>query len=147
MNYPTLIACCPIINVIYSGDIFKYGESLGKIFRMHPGFSNGHRYWTSSEGYAIWYHGEFNGWIIGPSKVIGVTDIDFESNSIWKKHSKSQSIGKSGGLNINPNKECPYDDLKSNWKYWNGEENSADVFDSVRLHCLKGKMKLILEFL
>ena len=90
---------------------------------MQSGFSNGQRYWMSSEGNAIWYSTDrvwF--WSIGPSKNIGTI---FASLYVPIK---------------DPSKECPHDNLQSNWRYDPGGDGWAeDVSNSVRIHCLKGK--------
>ena len=88
---------------------------------MQPGFSNGQRYWISSDGNAIWMRHTGNQWIIGKSEYLGTTTV---------------------ALFVpikDPSKECPHDNLQSNWRYGIGNEFVEDVSNSVRIHCLKGK--------
>ena len=92
---------------------------------MQPGFSNGQRYWISSEGNAIWYSKDVD-WSIGPSKHIGTTRA-----SLYVPIK-------------DPSKECPHDDLKSNWMYW-GDDIVEDMSNSVRLHCIRGKRNYIIQ--
>ena len=73
----------------------------------------------SSEGNAIWYSKYDR--MIEYSKYLGTT---------------------SASLHVpikDPSKECPHDNLKSNWIYRTGNRIKQDVDNSVRIHCLKGK--------
>ena len=88
---------------------------------MQPGFSNGQRYWMSSEGNAIWIRHTGDYWFIGDSEDLGTTTV-YLYVSIK-----------------DPNKECPHDNLQSNWWYYTENEFLEDVSNSVRIHCLKGK--------
>ena len=87
---------------------------------MQPGFTNGQRYWISSEGNAIWYL-TTNLWVIGYSNHLGTTTVALYVSI------------------KDPNKECPHDNLQSNWWYYTENEFLEDVSNSVRIHCLKGK--------
>ena len=93
---------------------------------MQSGFSNGQRYWISSEGNAIWYSSDV-GWKMGPSKHIGTI-----TTSLY--------------LPIkDPSKECPHSNLQSNW--WYGTRDDIfleDVSNSVRIHCLKGNQNALI---
>ena len=116
-------ACCTAINVTLFRDAFKYKGSAAGIYYMQPGFSNGQRYWMSSEGNAIWYS-TYVDWSIGDSKYLGTT-----SASLYVPIK-------------DPSEECPHDNLQSNWKYGTGGNGFVeDVSNSVRIHCLKGKDK------
>ena len=96
---------------------------------MQPGFSNGQRYWMSSDGAAIWYAKDDEAesafgmeisedkWYIGPSKNLGTT---------------------SAPLYVaikDPSKECPHDNLQSNWMFYTGNE-SIDVDNYVSFQCV-----------
>ena len=120
-NSHSILACCPTINIKLAGDAFKHQGSKIGIYQMLPGFSNGQRYWMSSEGNAIWING--NKWMIGPSKYLGTT---FASLYVFIKDSS---------------KECPHDSLESNWRYGIGNGFLMDVSNSVRIHCVKGNCK------
>ena len=106
-----------------------YQGSQSGIYYMQPGFSNGQRYWMSSEGNAIWHLNITIGtWVIGPSKNLGTT-----SASLYVPIK-------------DPSEECPHDNLQSNWKYGTGGNGFVeDVSNSVRIHCLKGKHKLYIS--
>ena len=110
-----------MINVALSGDPNKYKGSSNGIYYMQPGFSNGQRYWMSSEGNAIWYLTLYNCWAVGDSEDLGTTTVDLY---VAIK---------------DPSKECPHGNLHSNWRYAKGNEFLEDVSNSVRIHCLKGK--------
>ena len=86
---------------------------------MQSGFSNGQRYWISSEGNAIW-NTPFDDWSIGYSEYLGTITADLYVPI------------------KDPSKECPHDNLQSNWKYDTGNEFLEDVSNSVRISCLKG---------
>ena len=86
-------------------------------YHMQPGLSNGQRYWISSEGNAIWYSTD-DDWSIGYSEDLGTT---------------------SAFLYIpikDASKECPHDDLQSNWVYDNGIDWIEDVNNFVSVECL-----------
>ena len=109
-----------MINVKLSGDAFKYKGSKNGVYYMQSGFSNGQRYWISSEGNAIWYSTDVD-WSIGYSEDLGTT---------------------SAFLYIpikDASKECPHENLKSNWWYYMGNDIVEDISNSVRLHCIRGK--------
>ena len=99
----------------------KYKGLVSGIYYMQPGFSNGQRYWMSSDGKAIWIKHTGNKWYIGDSENLGTTTVALYVSI------------------KDPNKECPHDNLKSNWRYGTGNGFLEDVSDSVRIHCLKGK--------
>ena len=88
---------------------------------MQPRFSNGQRYWMSSEGNAIWIRYTGNKWYIGRSKYLGTTTA-----SLYVPIK-------------DPSKECPHDSLESKWRYGTGNGFHEDVSDFVRIHCLIGK--------
>ena len=96
-------------------------NSKTKICYMQSGFSNGQRYWMSSEGNAIWIRHTGNQWKIGSSKYLGTTTA-----SLYVPIK-------------DPSAECPHDSLESNWRYGTGSGFLEDVSNSVRIHCLKGK--------
>ena len=111
-----------MIKVKLSGDAFKYKGSRNGVYYMQPRFSNGQRYWMSSEGNAIWIRYTGNKWYIGRSKYLGTTTA-----SLYVPIK-------------DPSKECPHDSLESNWRYGTGGNGfREDVSNSVRIHCLKGK--------
>ena len=56
-----------MIRITLSGDANKHKGSKSGIYYMQPGFSNGQRYWISSEGNAIWYSTDVD-WSIGSSE-------------------------------------------------------------------------------
>ena len=85
---------------------------------MQPGFSNGQRYWMSSEGNAIWIKHTGNKWYIGDSEDLGTTTV---SLYVTIK---------------DPSKECPHDNLQSNWKYGTGNGFKEDVDNSVLVQCV-----------
>ena len=118
--YGYISACCTNINVKFSGDAFKYKGSMSGIYYMQPGFTNGERYWISTEGNAIWIKHTGNKWYIGDSENLGTTAALYVPIK-------------------DPSKECPHGDLQSNWRYYTGNEFLEDVSNSVRIHCLKGK--------
>ena len=66
---------------------------------MQPGFSNGQHYWMSSGGNAIWIRHTGNQWMIADSENLGTT-----ATSLYVPIK-------------DPNKECPHDNLQSNWRY------------------------------
>ena len=88
---------------------------------MQPGFSNGQRYWMSSEGNAIWIKHTGKEWMIGGSEDLGTTTA-----SLYVPIK-------------DPSKDCPHDNLQSHWRYYTGNEFLEDISNSVRIHCLKGK--------
>ena len=96
---------------------------MSGIYYMQSGFSNGQRYWISSEENAIWVGDTGNQWKIGTSKRLGST---------------------SARLYVpikDPSEECPHDSLESNWWYDTGNGFVKDVYHSVRIHCVKGNCK------
>ena len=110
-----------MITVTLFGDALKYQGSLNGVYYMQSGFSNGQRYWMSSEGNAIWIKHTGNKWMIGKSKNLGTSTA-----SLYVPIK-------------DPSKECPHDNLKSNWIYGTGGGGWAeDASNSVRIHCLKG---------
>ena len=109
-------ACCTIINVRLSGEAFKYRGSMSGIYHMQSGFLN-ESSWLSPEGNAIWYT-KF-GWMFGPSKDLGAT---YSSLYLPIK---------------DPSKECPHDDLQSNWWYAKGNEWIEDIDNSVLVQCVQ----------
>ena len=109
-----------MIKITLSGDAFKYTESKNGVYHMQPGFSNGQRYWMSSEGNAIWIRDTGDCWFIGYSEDLGTITADLYVPI------------------KDPSKECPHDNLQSNWKYDTGNEFLEDVSNSVRISCLKG---------
>ena len=120
-NSHSILACCPTINVKLTGDAFKYKGSRNGVYYMQSGFSNGQCYWMSSEGNAIWIKHTGNKWYIGDSEDLGTTTVALYVSI------------------KDPNKECPHDNLKSNWRYDpGGDDWAVDVSDSVRINCLKG---------
>ena len=91
---------------------------------MQPGFSNGQRYWMSSEGNAIWIRHTGDSWYIGHSDNLGTTTV---------------------ALYVpikDPSKECPHDNLQSNWWYVDVTNMifQVDALDSVKVNCIKGKL-------
>ena len=85
-------------------------------YHMQPGLSNGQRYWISSEGNAIWYSTDVD-WSIGYSEDLGTTTV---------------------ALYVpikDPSKECPNDDLQSNWVYNDEIVWIEDVNNSVSVEC------------
>ena len=120
MTYGYISACCAMINVILSGEAYKYEGSKNGIYYMQPGYSSGQRYWISPEGNAIWFTKKY-GWHISSSGNLGTTTA-----SLYVPIK-------------DPNKECPHDNLQSNWWYYTENEFLEDVSNSVRIHCLKGK--------
>ena len=84
---------------------------------MQPGFSNGQRYWMSSEGNAIWYSSDVD-WSIGASEDFGTTTA-----SLYVPIK-------------DPSKECPHDNLQSNWRYYDGINWIEDVNNSVLVQCV-----------
>ena len=125
-NSHSILACCPTINIKLAGDALKHKGSYIGIYQMQPGFSNGQRYWISSNGNAIWMKHAEDGdewyiWYIGDSEDLGTTNVALY---VPKK---------------DPSKECPHGNLQSNWRYAKGKEFFEDVSNSVRIHCLKGK--------
>ena len=121
MPYGYISACCTKINVTLFGDAFKYRGSKNGVYYMQSGFSNGQRYWMSSEGNAIWIRDTGDCWFIGYSEDLGTITADLYVPI------------------KDPSKECPHDNLQSNWRYDNGKGFVEDVSNSVRIHCLKGK--------
>ena len=111
-----------MISITLSGDANKHKGSKSGIYYMQSGFSNGQRYWISPEGNAIWYSTDVD-WSIADSENLGTT-----SASLYVPIK-------------DPSKECPHDDLKSNWWYYTGNEFLEDVSNSVRIHCVKGNRK------
>ena len=111
-----------MITVTLFGDALEYQGSKNGVYHMQPGFSNGQRFWMSSEGNAIWHDDEGGAWILGPSENLGISKISFLYLPIK-----------------DPSKECPHDNLQSNWRY-NSTENGfvEDVFNSVQVVCFKG---------
>ena len=106
-----------MIKITLSGDANKHKGSKSGIYYMQPGFSNGQRYWISSEGNAIWYSTDAD-WSIGYSKSLGTT---------------------TAALYVpikDPSKECPHDNLKSNWRYGTGKGFVEDVNNSVMVQCV-----------
>ena len=106
-----------MINITLSGDALQYQGAKSGIYHMQHGFSNGQRYWISSEGNAIWYSSYVN-WNIGYSNNLETT---------------------TAALYVpikDPSKECPHDDLKSNWVYDDGIDWIEDVNNSVSVECL-----------
>ena len=110
-----------MIDVTLFGAANKYEGFMAGIFYMQSGYSSGQRYWISSKGNAIWYS-TAGVWVIGPYNYLG-TLTAFLYVPIK-----------------DPSKECPHDNLQSNWRYDPGGDGWAeDVSNSVRIHCLKGK--------
>ena len=68
---------------------------MSGIYHMQAGFSNGQRYWKSSDENAIWYEGGY--WNIGYSEDLGTSTVDLYVPI------------------KDPSKECPHDSLESNW--------------------------------
>ena len=84
---------------------------------MQSGFSNGQCHWMSPEGNAIWFTKKY-GWHISSSGNLGTT-------------------GASLYVPIkDPSKECPHDNLKSNWRYGTGKGFVEDVNNSVMVQCV-----------
>ena len=111
-----------MINVKLSGDAFKYKGSKNGVYYMQSGLSNGQRYWITSEGNAIWYS-TYADWSIGYSKSLGTT---------------------TAALYVpikDPSKECPHDNLKSNWRYGTGKGFVEDVNNSVMVQCVPSSWK------
>ena len=124
-NSHSILACCPTMNIKIAGDAFKLGTAaaMNGIYQMQSGLSNGQRYWISSEGNAIWIRDTGNQWNIGTSKRLG-----------------SSSAGLYVPIN-DPSKECPHDNLQSNWRYVGGKGLVEDLSNSIRIHCVKGNRK------
>ena len=115
--YDYISACCTMINVALSGDALKYQGLMNGVYHLQSGFSNGQHYWISSEGNAIWYSTDAD-WSIGYSKSLGTT---------------------TAALYVpikDPSKECPHDNLKSNWRYGTGKGFVEDVNNSVMVQCV-----------
>ena len=80
-------------------------------------------------------------------------DFPMDNDTIWIRHAGDYwFIGNLEDLGTatvalyepikDPNKECPHDNLQSNWSYGAGGNGFVqDVSDSVRIHCLKGNCK------
>ena len=117
IHYGYISACCTKIDVTLFGDAFKYEGSMSGIYHMHAGFSNGQRYWMSSEGNAIWYT-NIGDWSIGYSIDLGTTIV-----SLYVPIK-------------DPSRECPHDDLRSNWWYAKGNKFVEDVNNSVFVQCV-----------
>lgn len=101
------------MNVRLTGDALKYIGYMAGDYFMEPGLSNGQRYWISPGGNGIWMRHIGNQWKIGNSHF----NVSIEDSS----------------------EVCPHDNLKSNWKYEAKYETFVeDVFNSVRINCLKG---------
>ena len=99
-------------------------EWLSGNYVMQPGLTNGQRFWTSSEGNAIWYDPFNSHWHAGGIKDLG------SSNGYMKTFVDELT------------QECPNDKfyhwyyLKSFWSY------VLDIFNDIRVQCVKG-MKCI----
>lgn len=95
---------------------------------MQEGFTNGYRFWLSSEGYAIWRRNDGTRWYIAHSKYLG-----------RNTYSLLVPI-------MDPNNECPHDNLNSNWVYFDpvSKDNYEDVFNDVKIDCLKGMLIMCL---
>ena len=91
---------------------------------MQEGFTNGHRFWLSSEGNAIWAKNDGTKWYIAPNNYLGST-----TTSLYVPI-------------MDPNKECPHDNLQSNWWYFDVTDRifQVDALDSVKVNCIKGKL-------
>ena len=117
-NSHSILACCPTININIAGDAMKYKGSMSGIYYMQPGFSNGQRYWISPEANAIWIRHTGNQWKIGPMEYLG-------------KSTASLYVPIK-----DPSKECPHDNMQSNWKYGTGKGFKEDVDNSVMVQCV-----------
>ena len=111
----SLIACCPILNVLLENDVKdKQGKSEGVY--TFQGFSDGMDYWVDAEGeYAIWYKmsGSTYYWVIAPLQYLGSLSATIASMS-----------------NI-LEKKCLNDEgYVWNWNFWDGSSwiATTDVY-------------------
>ena len=115
-----ITACCPRIKVMLTGNALKHEGVMSGTYLMQTGFVNDQRYWMSSEGNAIWIRHTGDQWKIGYSEDLGTTTAQLYVPI--KDYSK----------------ECPHENLQSNWHYWTGKNYVEDVSNFVNIDCLKG---------
>ena len=87
---------------------------------MQKELKNGHRFWLSSEGNAIsnWNINNGTNWFISSSLYVPIMD---------------------------PSKECPHDNLQSNWRYFDLTKKvlHVDVLNSIKVNCIRGKLDFL----
>ena len=88
---------------------------------MQPGLINEQRYWISSEGNAIWYvndEDEGSIFVIGQSGNLGTSIVPLYASL------------------KDPSKQCPHDNLQSNWWYETEKGFKEDVDNSILVQCV-----------
>ena len=95
---------------------------------MKECFKNGYRFWLSPKGNAIWSKNDGTVWFIGQKKRLGT-----------KISSLFLPI-------MNTSRDCPHNNLQSNWWYFDITKKvfQEDVFNAVKIDCLKGMLLIIL---